>query len=91
MEKGPEWLRKTKSYDQKKAMKDTGMRANKQPTMIEIKTCFQTTCLKQLMTFHVNQEGFRRSWKRRFVAPLIGRSIFGEWFCGGILVEARKG
>lgn len=43
------------------------------------------------VTYHVNQEQFRRSWKRRFIVRLVGKSTFREWFCGGILVEARKG
>ena len=43
------------------------------------------------VVFHVTQEQFRRSWKRRFIVRLVGKSTFREWFCGGILVEARKG
>jgi len=40
--------------------------------------------------FHINEEQFRRSWKRRFVRRITGKSIFGEWFCGGIVAEAFK-
>jgi methionine biosynthesis protein MetW len=43
------------------------------------------------MTFHVNQEQFRRSWKRRLIVRLVRKSIFREWFCGGILAEVYKG
>lgn len=42
------------------------------------------------VTYHVNQEQFRRSWKRRLIVRLVGKSTFREWFCGGILVEAYK-
>jgi len=40
--------------------------------------------------FHINEEQFRRSWKRRFVRRLTGKLMFGEWFCGGIVAEAFK-
>jgi methionine biosynthesis protein MetW len=40
--------------------------------------------------FHLNQEQFTRSWKRRLIQGLTGKSIFGEWFCGGIIAEASK-
>jgi methionine biosynthesis protein MetW len=42
------------------------------------------------MKFHINEEQFRRSKKRRFTRGIIGNSIFGEWFCGGIIAEAIK-
>ena len=41
--------------------------------------------------FHMNEEQFRRSKKRRFARGILGNSLFGEWFCGGIIVEAFKG
>jgi hypothetical protein len=40
--------------------------------------------------FHLNQEQFTRSWKRRLIHGLTGKSIFGEWFCGGMIAEASK-
>ena len=40
--------------------------------------------------FHLNQEQFTRSWKRRLIHGLTGKSIFGEWFCGGLIAEAFK-
>jgi methionine biosynthesis protein MetW len=40
--------------------------------------------------FHLNQEQFTRSWKRRLIHGLTGKSIFGEWFCGGMIAEAFK-
>lgn len=40
--------------------------------------------------FHINHEQFLRSWKRRAIHGLTGESFFGEWFCGGIIVEAFK-
>ena len=40
--------------------------------------------------FYINEEQFRRSWKRRLVRGITGKSIFGEWFCGGIVAEAFK-
>jgi methionine biosynthesis protein MetW len=43
------------------------------------------------MKFYINEEQFRRSMKRRFTRGIIGNSIFAEWFCGGIIVEAIKG
>lgn len=43
------------------------------------------------MKFYINEEQFRRSRKRRFTRGIIGNSIFAEWFCGGIIVEAIKG
>ena len=39
---------------------------------------------------HINEEQFHRSWKRRIVHTLTGNNIFGEWFCGGIIAEAKK-
>jgi hypothetical protein len=42
------------------------------------------------ISFHINEEQFRRSWKRRFVRRVTGKLIFGEWFCGGIVAEAFK-
>jgi len=39
---------------------------------------------------HMNEEQFHRSWKRRIVHILTGNKIFGEWFCGGIIAEAKK-
>lgn len=41
--------------------------------------------------FYMNQEQFERSWKRRLVLRLSGKSMFREWFCGGIVAEAFKG
>lgn len=40
--------------------------------------------------FHVNQQQFLRSWKRRIIKIASGESFLGEWFCGGIIVEANK-
>jgi methionine biosynthesis protein MetW len=40
--------------------------------------------------FHLNQEQFTRSWKRLLIHGLTGESIFGEWFCGGIIAEVSK-
>lgn len=40
--------------------------------------------------FHLNEKQFIRSWKRQFILRLTGKSIFGEWFCGGIIVSAYK-
>ena len=45
----------------------------------------------QKMKFHMNEDQFRRSKKRRFARRVLGNSLFGEWFCGGIIVEAIKG
>jgi hypothetical protein len=45
----------------------------------------------QKTKFHMNEEQFRRSWKRRFARGILGNSLFGEWFCGHIIVEATKG
>jgi methionine biosynthesis protein MetW len=42
------------------------------------------------MRFHINEEQFQRSKKRRFAREIIGSSAFGEWLCGGIIVEAIK-
>ena len=41
--------------------------------------------------FHIADGQFRKSWKRRLVHKIAGDSIFGEWLCGGIIVEAAKG
>ena len=40
--------------------------------------------------FIVNPWQFRRSWKRRWLARLVGRERFGEWLCAGIFVRATK-
>lgn len=40
--------------------------------------------------FHINQEQFSRSWKRRLLNGLTRKSVFGEWLCGGIIAEASK-
>ena len=40
--------------------------------------------------FFINHRQFIRSSKRRLVYKLIGDSIFGEWFCNGIVAEAFK-
>jgi len=40
--------------------------------------------------FHINHQQFLRSWKRRVIHGLTGDAIFGEWFCGGIIVEAFR-
>ena len=42
------------------------------------------------MKFHINENQFRRSLKRRSIHGITGDSIFGEWFCAGIIVEATK-
>jgi len=42
------------------------------------------------ITFHMSEHQFRRSRKRRLVRGLTGDAVFGEWFCGGIIVEAIK-
>jgi len=42
------------------------------------------------MVFHINHKQFERSWKRRIIFRLTGKSIFKEWFCGGIVLEAFK-
>jgi len=41
--------------------------------------------------FQIAHGQFRKSWKRRLIHKIAGDSIFGEWFCGGIIVEAAKG
>jgi methionine biosynthesis protein MetW len=45
----------------------------------------------QKIKFHMNEDQFSRSWKRRFARRILRNSLFGEWFCGGIIVEAIKG
>ena len=42
------------------------------------------------MAFHINHEQFERSWKRHLIFRLTGKSVFKEWFCGGIVLEAYK-
>jgi len=43
------------------------------------------------VAFHMNQEQFEHSWKRRLLLRVTGQPIFREWFCGGIIAEAFKG
>ena len=40
--------------------------------------------------FLINHQQFARSAKRLFFYKLLGESIFGEWFCGGIILKAIK-
>ncbi|MFC1868979.1 class I SAM-dependent methyltransferase [Thermodesulfobacteriota bacterium] len=40
--------------------------------------------------FHINKQQFRRSRKRRFLRTLTGDTMFGDFFCGGIIAEAFK-
>lgn len=40
--------------------------------------------------YHINHQQLIRSSKRRFVHRVTGNAVFGEWFCGGIIVEAFK-
>ncbi len=40
--------------------------------------------------FSVNPCQFRRSWKRRWLARVMGRERFGEWLCAGIFARAAK-
>ena len=40
--------------------------------------------------FHIYQDQFRRSKKRKLIRFLIGEKTFGEWFCGSITVSAYK-
>lgn len=40
--------------------------------------------------FHINQEQFLRSKKRKIMRLLIGEKTFGEWFCGSITISAYK-
>jgi 2-polyprenyl-3-methyl-5-hydroxy-6-metoxy-1,4-benzoquinol methylase len=42
------------------------------------------------VNFYINEKQFSRSWKRRFIRAIIGNYLFGEYFCGGIAVEATK-
>ena len=42
------------------------------------------------INFYVNERQFSRSWKRRFIRAIIGNYLFGEFFCGGIALEATK-
>jgi methionine biosynthesis protein MetW len=41
--------------------------------------------------FHISEDQFHRSRKRRLIHAITGPSFFGEWFCGGIILEAIKG
>jgi len=40
--------------------------------------------------FYINEKQFSRSWKRRFIRRIVGTNMFGEYFCGGITLEAIK-
>jgi len=42
------------------------------------------------INFYINERQFSRSWKRRFIRRIIGKFQFGEYFCGGITLEAIK-
>ncbi len=42
------------------------------------------------INFYVNEKQFSRSWKRLFIRAIIGKYLFGEYFCGGIALEAIK-
>ena len=42
------------------------------------------------INFQINEKQFSRSWKRRFIRAIIGNYLFGEYFCGGIALEATK-
>jgi methionine biosynthesis protein MetW len=42
------------------------------------------------INFYINEKQFSRSWKRRFIRAIIGNYLFGEYFCGGIALEATK-
>jgi len=58
-------------------------------TRKDLALLFQRTGFKK-MKFHINEQQFCRSYKRRFVHRIIGDHMFGELFCGGIIVEAFK-
>jgi hypothetical protein len=45
----------------------------------------------QRIKFSINQNQFLSSKKRNLIYSLVGEKMFGEWFCGSITVEARKG
>ena len=40
--------------------------------------------------FHINQDQFARSKKRKWIRVLVGEKLFGEWFCGSITASAYK-
>jgi len=42
------------------------------------------------INFYINPNQFARSSKRLLAKKLIGKSNFGEWFCGGIIAKAFK-
>jgi methionine biosynthesis protein MetW len=58
-------------------------------TTKDLSTLFKTAKFDQVI-FHINQEQFKRSWKRRMIYRLIGDSIFKEWLCGGIVLKVSK-
>ncbi len=43
------------------------------------------------ISFSINQEQLLLSKKRNLIHFLIGEKKFGEWFCGSITVDAKKG
>jgi len=42
------------------------------------------------IVFHVAEEQFVHSWKRRLLSTLTGKYFFGEWLCGSIIAEVFK-
>jgi methionine biosynthesis protein MetW len=40
--------------------------------------------------FFINYRQFTKSKKRKLANKLLGESIFGEWFCNGIIAKASK-
>ena len=43
------------------------------------------------IVFHINQDQFHKSKKRKLIRLLTGEKVFGEWFCNSITVSVYKG
>jgi hypothetical protein len=54
--------------------------------MAKFKSLYNTFWRNRLLS----EKLFSRSWKRRFIRAIIGNYLFGEYFCGGIALEATK-